>query len=165
MEVPVGIWLVACNRVQWRNAGTCSGGSVNIPEIVPGVVDRWRPSRSSPRKLGETLAFVVERSTCTWTNDPAASVGAYDPGAVQVRQLPQFVLPGLGSVPLRILACTMAGGGASKVQLTWRNSEVAPSGTAPDRYVPFCRFGKGSTRRPRGLPRPTRSCCPRRYGS
>src|SRR5437773_6974538 len=110
MEVPVGIWLVARSRVQWRNAGTCSGGSVNVPEIVPGVVDRWRPSRSSPRKLGETLAFVVERSTCTWTNDPAASVGAYDPGAVQVRQLPQFVLPGLASVPLRILACTMAGG-------------------------------------------------------
>src|SRR6266480_5590131 len=97
MEVPVGIWLIARNRVQWRNAGTCSGGSVNVPEIVPGIVDRWRPSRSNPRRLGETLAFVVERSTWTWTNDPAASAGAYEPGAVHVRQLPQFVLPGVRS--------------------------------------------------------------------
>src|SRR5437867_10971931 len=101
MEVPVGIWLIARNRVQWRNAGTCSGGSVNVSEIVPGVVDRWRPSRTNPRRLGETLAFVVERSTWTWTTDPAASGRADEPRAVHVRQLPRCVLPRVRAGPLR----------------------------------------------------------------
>src|SRR5205823_14980587 len=101
MEVPVGIWLVARNRVQWRDAGTCSGGSVNVPEIVPGVVDRWGPSRSNPRRLGAKLAFVVESSTWNWKNDPAASAGVSETGAVYVRQRPKFLPPGVESVQPR----------------------------------------------------------------